>query len=145
MVRVCRRWDSNDGYVDLKVVCNECYSKGAVTVEVWEDFFDPTLEFKFKDSTEFYVNTSVSISAAQWVAIDLFASQTPIGIRVPGLTVGVVFIIDLVFSLAEELDVTGGFWVKIPDGSAIEAGVFSGDIGDANLYVKLPHPYCWQR
>lgn len=101
-------------------------------MEVWEDFFDPTLKFSFKD-TEFFANVAVNISASQWVAIDLFASQTPIGIRIPGLTVGVVFIIDLVFSLTEELDVSGGFWIKVPDDSFIEAGLLSGDLGDANL------------
>lgn len=116
----------------MTVTCIECRSQGIVTVEVWEDFFDPTLQFSFKDA-EFYVDVAVNISAAQWVAIDLFASQTPIGIRVPGLTVGVVFIIDLVFSLEEQLDVSGGFWVKLPDEAFIEAGVFSGDIGDTNL------------
>ncbi|KAK7744785.1 hypothetical protein SLS62_010018 [Diatrype stigma] len=130
------RWDSNDGYVDLTVTCIECTSKGVATVEVWEDLFDPSLKFSFKDA-EFFVNVAVNISAAQWIAIDLFASQTPIGIRVPGLTVGVVFIIDLVFSLAEELDVTGGFWVKLPDDAFVEAGIFSGDIGDAD-FGQLP-------
>ena len=132
MMWLYRRWDHPDGYVDLTVICNECTSKGTVNVEVWEDFFDPTLEVTFND-VEFYVDVSVAISAAQWVAIDLFASQTPIGIRVPGMTVGVVFVIDLVFSLAEELDYTGGFWVKLPEEAYIKAGLLDGELGDANL------------
>ena len=103
-----------------------------MNVEVWEDFFDPTLEVTFNE-VEFYVDFSVAISAAQWVAIDLFASQTPIGIKVPGMTVGVVFVIDLVFSLAEELDFTGGFWVKLPEEAYIQTGLLEGDLGDANL------------
>ena len=128
----CRRWEHPDGYVDLTVICNDCHSKGTVNVEVWEDFFDPALEVTFNE-VEFYVDVSVAISAAQWVAIDLFASQTPIGIRIPGMTVGVVFIIDLVFSLAEELDFTGGFWVKLPEEAYIKAGLLDGELGDANL------------
>ena len=85
------------------------------------------LEF---DEVEAYVDLGIKSSAAATYAIDLFSSSTPVGLSLPGLDIGLVFHLDLVFSLAAEVDLTGGFYVKVAPGSFLETDVSSGDIVD---------------
>ncbi|KAI1861000.1 hypothetical protein JX265_009619, partial [Neoarthrinium moseri] len=118
------------GKTALSVVCLHCYTKGTVTARLWEDLFHPTVRLEF-DQVEAYAFLGVETSASGTFSINLFASQSPIGLAFPGLSVGVVFFVDLVFSLSEQIDLTGGFYVRLADDAYLEADIFGGDITDS--------------
>jgi hypothetical protein len=96
------------------------------------DLFKPSLRLGFA-GVEAYASLGVAASAGQTFSLNLFASNTPIGIGITGLDVGVVFYVDLVFSLSEALDLSAGFQVTVPDDAYLEADLFGGDINDSSL------------
>ncbi|KAH8668302.1 hypothetical protein BX600DRAFT_253100 [Xylariales sp. PMI_506] len=98
-----------------------------VIAELSEDLLDPTVKLEFQ-GVEAYIFTEVQAHANGTYSINLFASDSPIGLGIPGLSVGVLFYVDLVFSLLERIDMTGGFYVSIPNGSYLVASIFGGDI-----------------
>ncbi|KAI0127617.1 hypothetical protein BJ170DRAFT_380871 [Xylariales sp. AK1849] len=116
----------------LSITCLECYTKGTVTAKLWEDLLHPTVRLEF-NQVEAYAFLGVETSSSGTFSINLFASQSPIGLGFPGLSVGVVFYVDLVFSLTEEIDLTGGFYVKLADDAYLEADIFGGDITDSSF------------
>lgn len=112
------------------MTCLECWTKGTVTAKLTtENVFEPVVRLEF-DEVEAYVNIGIKASAGATYAIDLFSSNSPVGLGLPGLDIGLVFHLDLVFSLAAEVDLTGGFYVKVAPGSFLETDVFSGDVVD---------------
>ncbi|KAI1326057.1 hypothetical protein F5Y16DRAFT_376286 [Xylariaceae sp. FL0255] len=114
----------------LSVTCLECRTSGTVTAKLDDsDFFKPSLRLEFI-GVEAYAFLGVEVSGTETFSVTLFASDSPLGLGVPGLDVGVVFFVDLVFSLSEAIDLTAGFDVTVPDGSYLEASIFGGDIGD---------------
>lgn len=116
--------------ISLAVICIDCYTRGTVTAKLTdENIFDPTVRLEFT-GVEAYVDMEVAMSAGASYAINLFASHSPIGLGFPGLSVGVVFYVDLVFSLTEQIDLEGGFYVKLADSAYLEASVFGGEITD---------------
>ncbi|KAH8910316.1 hypothetical protein BR93DRAFT_957275 [Coniochaeta sp. PMI_546] len=116
--------------VSLAVTCIDCYTRGTVIAKLTdEDIINPTVRLEFS-GVEAYVDMEVAMSAGASYAVNLFASTSPIGLGFPGLSVGVVFYVDLVFSLTEQIDLQGGFYVKLADSAYLEASVFGGDITD---------------
>ncbi|KAI0166576.1 hypothetical protein GGR57DRAFT_447181 [Xylariaceae sp. FL1272] len=114
----------------LSVTCLECYTRGTVTAKLTDhDIFKPALRLEFSD-VEAYAFLGVEVNAAQTFSLTLFSSDSPIGIGISGLDVGVVFFVDLVFHLSEEIDLTAGFEVQVPNYSYLEADIFGGDVGD---------------
>ncbi|KAF2969135.1 hypothetical protein GQX73_g4441 [Xylaria multiplex] len=128
-------WDNtepgNSEHASLSVTCVECYTRGTVTAKVTDKhFLDPKLRLGFS-GVQAYAALDVKASAEQTFSLNLFASNSPIGIGITGLDVGVVFFVDLVFSLSEAIDLTAGFQVTVPDDAYIEADIFKGDIDDS--------------
>ncbi|KAJ3563889.1 hypothetical protein NPX13_g8043 [Xylaria arbuscula] len=118
-------------HTQLSVTCLTCYTHGTVTAKVTDKhFLDPKLRLDFS-GVEAYVNLEVRASAGQTFSLNLFASDSPFGIGISGLDVGVVFFVDLVFSISEAVDLTAGFQVSVPDGAFLEADIFGGDIDDS--------------
>ena len=110
----------------------DCQTKGTITARLWEDIAHPSVKLEFS-GVEAYVFVGLNTSASATFSVNLFSSQTPIGLHMPGLNVGVVFFVDLVFGVTAELDMTGGFQVKLADDAFLEADIFGGDIKDAFL------------
>ena len=132
-----RSWidHSNDvtSGVSLAVTCVDCYTKGIVTASLTdEEIINPIVKMSFS-GVEAYVDMDIAVTAGATYAINLFSSQSPIGLGFPGLSVGVVFSVDLVFSLSSEIDLSGGFYVKVADDAYLEAGVFSGKLENTFL------------
>jgi hypothetical protein len=127
-----RKQTHENGFVDLTLVCNECWSKGRGVVEVWEDFTDPGIKVTLYN-LEAYVDFSLNISAKQVITTDLFWVDSQIGAKGEGFFVGIVPILDVVFTIEAELDITTGFWVTLP-----EEVVFDIDLTslDAEKQVK---------
>lgn len=94
------------------------------------------MRLEFSD-VEAYAFLGVEVNAAQTFSLTLFSSDSPIGIGITGLDVGVVFFVDLVFHLTEEIDLTAGFQVQVPNDAYLEADIFGGDVGDTFLQVFL--------
>ncbi|KAB5557876.1 hypothetical protein GE09DRAFT_1221023 [Coniochaeta sp. 2T2.1] len=116
--------------VSLAVTCVDCYTRGTVTAKLTdEDIINPTVRLEFT-GVEAYVDMEVAMSAGASYAVNLFTSNSPIGLGFPGLSVGVVFYADLVFSLTEQIDLEGGFYVKLTDSAYLEASIFGGEITD---------------
>jgi len=133
----CSSWiDNNDGVtkgVSLAVTCVDCYTKGTITASLAEDqIINPTVKLSFS-GVEAYVDMDIAATAGATYAINLFTTQTPAGLGFPGLSVGVVFDVDLVFSLSSDIDLEGGFYVKVADGAFLEASVFGGEVVDSFL------------
>ena len=119
--------------VSLSITCVECWTKGLVTARLTtEDIIKPIVRLEL-EGVEAYVDLDVDVSASAVYAINLFTSNTPVGIGVPGLSVGLVFYVDLVFSASAFVDLEGGFYVSLPDDAFIETDVFDGDITDSLL------------
>ena len=134
---MCRSWINHDDDVakgvSLAVTCADCYTKGLVTASLTDEkIIDPSVKLSFS-GVEAYVDMDIAVTAGATYAINLFTSQSPIGLGFPGLSVGVVFYVDLVFSLSSEIDLSGGFYVKVADGAFLEASVFGGEVVDSFL------------
>ncbi|KAI0879515.1 hypothetical protein GGS24DRAFT_653 [Hypoxylon argillaceum] len=118
---------------ELSVTCLTCFTNGTVTAAVTDkSFLNPVLRLSFS-GVEAYASLGVAVSASQTFSINLFSSDTPIGIGITGLDVGVVFFVDLVFSLSEAIDLSAGFSVSVPDDAFLEADIFKGDIDDSSF------------
>ncbi|CAI4217983.1 unnamed protein product [Parascedosporium putredinis] len=75
-------------HVDLEVTCLECWTKGTVTAKLTtENVFEPVVRLEF-DGVEAYVNIGIKASAGATYAIDLFSSNSPVGLGLPGSTLG---------------------------------------------------------
>jgi hypothetical protein len=94
-----------------------------------DDIVKPIVRLEF-ESVEAYVNLGIQSSAGATYAVNLFSSNSPVGLGLPGLSLGLVFHLDLVFSLSAKVDLTAGFYVKVAEGSYLETDVFTGDISD---------------
>lgn len=116
----------------LAVICRDCYTKGIVTAHIVDDILHPTVKLEFNE-VEAYVHLGVAVNSHQNFAINLYTSNTPAGMGFPGLTVGLVFFVDLVFDLTEEIELDTGFYVKLPNDAYLEADIFEGDIQDSFL------------
>ncbi|KAH8169608.1 hypothetical protein LIA77_10152 [Sarocladium implicatum] len=117
--------------VSLSVVCRECWTRGTVTAKLTaQDIIKPVVRLDL-GGVEAYVDLDVDVSANAVYAINLFTSNSPVGIGFPGLSVGLVFYVDLVFSASAVLDLEGGFYVSLAEDAFLETDVFSGDITDS--------------
>src|SRR5688572_30653677 len=110
-------WSENGEHdaqsVSLSVVCRECWTKGDVTARLTtRDIIKPVVRLEL-GGVEAYVDLAVDVSANAVYAINLFTSNSPVGIGFPGLSVGLVFYVDLVFSASAVLDLDGGFYVTL--------------------------------
>ena len=131
------KWTENGEHdaqaVSLSVVCRECWTKGTVTAKLTtQDIIKPVVRLDL-GGVEAYVDLDIDVSASAVYAINLFTSNSPVGIGFPGLSVGLVFYVDLVFSASAVLDLEGGFYVSLEDDAFLETDVFSGDITDSLL------------
>jgi hypothetical protein len=129
------KWTENGEHdaqaVSLSVVCRECWTKGDVTARLTtRDIIKPVVRLEL-GGVQAYVDLNVDVSASAVYAINLFTSNSPVGIGFPGLSVGLVFYVDLVFSASAVLDLDGGFYVSLEDDAFLEADVFDGDITDS--------------
>lgn len=109
--------------------CTECWTKGKVAASLVEEGqdHDPALRFAFS-GVEAYVALDVGVTTALWTSVDLFKSDTPIGVAHNGSSVGVFFAIDVIFSVSTATQVHGGFWVRLPEGASMDVGLLDGDI-----------------
>ncbi|KAL5409184.1 hypothetical protein PMIN03_006114 [Paraphaeosphaeria minitans] len=86
---------------------------------------DVTLNFMF-DDMELYLELNTVLAAGATYELNLFTSNTPIGVGVgKGLMLGVVFKVDLLLSVQGEIDISSGLHIKLDDGVGIDIALFS--------------------
>ena len=125
--------DANANVV-LDVECVECWTKGTVSASLTDpDITDPHVRLDFS-GVGAHADMSITANGALSYTINLFESETPFGIGYDGFDAGLVFFVDLVFSLSDTITFEGGFEVDIPDGSYVEVDILSdGDVADSQL------------
>lgn len=130
--------------VGISVACVECYTLGQAVVNITDDdILHPKLAVAF-EGFEAYFDLGVDITAGVTYTLELYGSDTPIGLSITDFSIGIVFFLDLVLAVTAELDLTAGFYVTLEDGSYIEADFFSGDILSYNLHVlRTLMNTCW--
>lgn len=86
------------------------------------------------DGLELYMEIDTILSGSATYTLNLYTSQTPIGFKVAdGLSVGVVFSIDLIVSVEAEVDISSGFHILLNDGIAIDIHMFDHDVSSITL------------
>ncbi|OCL04413.1 hypothetical protein AOQ84DRAFT_416306 [Glonium stellatum] len=85
------------------------------------------LRFEF-DGMELYMLLDTILSVGATYTLNLYSSETPIGIHDENLEVGVIFSIDLILSVDAQIDISSGFHIKLEDGVAIDIAMFGKDI-----------------
>lgn len=92
-----------------------------------------TLDFTF-DDMELYLELNTIIGAGLTYELNLYTSNTPIGIGVgKDLKLGVVFKVDLILSVEGSIDISSGLHIKLDDGVAIDIALFGEEVSNIVL------------
>ncbi len=95
---------------------------------------DVTVRFEFEDDFELYMELAVRLEGAATYTLNLFSSQSPIGIAVGSdITVGVACVIDLILDARAALEISSGFHLKLDKGVGFELNMFSPNVSDLAL------------
>ncbi|KAJ5103083.1 hypothetical protein N7532_003612 [Penicillium argentinense] len=99
------------------------------------------VHFEF-DNLELYLDLEIQLAAGATYTLNLISSETPAGIKIPGLTVGAVFSIDLILIATAEVDIGSGIHIKLDDGLAFDMELFQSNVSGVTLpsgsYEFLP-------
>jgi hypothetical protein len=119
--------------VSLELTCVECWTSGTVTAKLTtEDIIKPVVRLEFNE-VEAYIDLDLKASASATYAVTLFSTESPVGLGLPDLDVGLVFSLDLVFSVSAFVDLQGGFYVKLANDAYLDTDLFGGAIADSFL------------
>ncbi|KAL1891471.1 hypothetical protein Cpir12675_004948 [Ceratocystis pirilliformis] len=114
--------------VRISAKCIECQTQGTVNFQLTnEDVIHPVLRIDFT-SVKAWIEVGLIVSGGKAFSLNLYSSQTPVGIGVPGLNIGVLLFVDLVIDIDAEIDMTGGFFVELAENSYIEAALLKGQL-----------------
>ncbi|KAF1850107.1 uncharacterized protein K460DRAFT_271349 [Cucurbitaria berberidis CBS 394.84] len=110
----------------------------------WADLEFPTFPFTFDldvpeipeckiqiqfDGMELYMELNTFLNVGATYEINLYATQTPIGIKVgPILQLGVVLSVDLILTVDGAIDISSGFHIKLDDGVAMDITLFGDKV-----------------
>jgi hypothetical protein len=116
----------------VQVSCRRCCSKGnidAIFPSSLDDILNPKFRIELK-GVEVVVELDVVVSSSFTFEIPLFKLPKlpfgPTGIAIPGFSAGLNVDVVLIFELSAAVDLSGGFYIKIPDGSFFEIDVNAG-------------------
>ncbi|KAF3913401.1 hypothetical protein ABW20_dc0108588 [Dactylellina cionopaga] len=91
------------------------------------------LRFQF-DEMDLYVALDTAFTAGITYTLNLYTSETPIGISIgSNLFLGVVVEVDLILSSETEINISSGFHIKLDDGAALEIPLFGDKISQTIL------------
>ncbi|KAI0458224.1 hypothetical protein F5B21DRAFT_460250 [Xylaria acuta] len=86
------------------------------------------LHFQF-DDLELYMLLDTVLSAGTTYTLNLYSSNTPIGLSIDSETfVGVIVSIDLVLGVDADIDISSGLHIKVDDGMALDLSLFSQNV-----------------
>ncbi|KAI1822575.1 hypothetical protein F4861DRAFT_514003 [Xylaria intraflava] len=91
------------------------------------------LHFQF-DELELYASMDTVLSAGTVYTLNLYSSNTPIGLSIDSDTlVGVVVSIDLILSADADIDIGSGLHVKFDDGMTLDLPLFSQNVSSVTF------------
>ncbi|KAI0127637.1 hypothetical protein BJ170DRAFT_381506 [Xylariales sp. AK1849] len=91
------------------------------------------LSFQF-DDMELYMMIDTILSAGVTYNLNLYTSNTPIGISIGDeAKVGVIFTVDLILSAEAEIDISSGFHIRLDDGVAFGISLFGTNVSDTTF------------
>ncbi|KAI4950046.1 hypothetical protein J4E91_004702 [Alternaria rosae] len=94
---------------------------------------DANLHFQF-DDMELYLEIGTTLSAGATYEITLFATQTPVGMKIGQyLMLGAVVTVDLILAVEGAIDISSGFHIKLDDGVAIDLPLFGNEVADMTV------------
>ncbi|KAI1344488.1 hypothetical protein F5Y15DRAFT_424631 [Xylariaceae sp. FL0016] len=83
------------------------------------------------DDLELYMLLDTVLSTGVTYEINLYSSNTPVGLSVSSdMFVGVIFAVDLILSADAEVDISSGMHIKIDDGLALDIAMFGQNVSD---------------
>ncbi|KAI1409236.1 hypothetical protein F5Y13DRAFT_203648 [Hypoxylon sp. FL1857] len=86
------------------------------------------LQFSF-DGLELYMLLDTVLSAGATYNLNLYTSNTPIGISASNdLFLGVVFSVDLILSAHAEIDISSGIHIRLEDGVGLDMALFGNNV-----------------
>lgn len=91
-----------------------------------------SIHFEF-DDLELYLELDIKLSAGATYTLNLYTSETPEGISVPGVTVGAVFSVDLILIADAEIDIGSGIHIKLDDGLAFDMEMFNSNVSTVTM------------
>lgn len=87
------------------------------------------IKFEFDAGLELYVELGVKLHAGATYSLNLFSSNTPIGVAVgPDILAGVAVTVDLILDIQAAIEITSGFHLKVDDPLAMELTMFSTNL-----------------
>jgi hypothetical protein len=90
------------------------------------------LQLQF-DGLELYAQLDTTLDITASYKVNLFTPETPLGLTVPGMNIGVWFVFDLLLDADAKIDMSSGFHVKFVDGITISIPIFAADATDITL------------
>jgi hypothetical protein len=90
------------------------------------------LQLQF-DGLELYVQLDTTLDISASYKVNLFTPQTPLGLAVPGMDIGVWFTLDLLLDADANIDMASGFHIKFVDGVQINIPMFAPEASDIEL------------
>ncbi|GAM33882.1 hypothetical protein TCE0_013r01102 [Talaromyces pinophilus] len=91
-----------------------------------------SIHFEF-DDLELYLELDIKLSAGATYTLNLYTSETPGGISVPGVTIGAVFSVDLILIADAEIDIGSGIHIKLDDGLAFDLEMFNSNVSTVTI------------
>ncbi|GKZ26426.1 hypothetical protein AbraIFM66951_004930 [Aspergillus brasiliensis] len=85
------------------------------------------------DGLELYLELDLQLSAGSTYTVNLFTSETPEGISIPGLEAGAIFKVSLVLIAEAEIDISSGIHIKLDDGLAMTLELFNKNVSSITL------------
>ncbi|GAP84988.1 hypothetical protein SAMD00023353_3900210 [Rosellinia necatrix] len=86
------------------------------------------LRFRF-DGLELYLLLDTVLAAGAEYTLNLYASNTPVGLSVGGETfLGVVLAVDLILAADADIDISSGLHILIADGMAFDLSLFGKEV-----------------
>jgi hypothetical protein len=90
------------------------------------------LQFTF-DNMELYAELDLNLTTESTYKVNLFTSETMYGISGDGMELGVLFKVDFIVTADTEVDISGGFHIKLNDGLAFDIALFGNNISSVTL------------
>ncbi|TRX90705.1 hypothetical protein FHL15_008480 [Xylaria flabelliformis] len=91
------------------------------------------LRFQF-DDLELYMSLDTVLSAGATYTLNLYSSNTVIGISSDSKTfVGVIVSIDLILGVDADIDISSGLHIKVDDGMALDLSLFSQKVSNVTF------------
>ncbi|KAE8453288.1 hypothetical protein EG329_011355 [Mollisiaceae sp. DMI_Dod_QoI] len=82
------------------------------------------------DGLELYVQLDATLSTGATYDLNLYKSETAIGIDVGDLEIGIIFTIDLILSAEAEIDISSGFHIMLNDGVVMNIPMFGESVSN---------------